>query len=418
METLRSFIQTMWSENTDIHADHPNADKHFISPDDYLENFDLRRVTTAKNKYGVQTVLYEYYWAHLMQGNKLVHIFKWLKRILFSNPFRLPRPLNVASLLLLIILVGIGALIFWFNNVETTSSVLSFIKKIVPFTIPVFVSWIIYILEKYVGDAARYLDPSPPNVHVRETIRKQGVQLIEKLRKKGYEKIILVGHSLGSVIAYDIIRYAWSTSDLSFPSRTRLPELNKIVDHINKTSVCQDIAEYQERQWSAFQEHREKGGDWLVSDLVTIGSPLTYSQILLAKNLVQFDMLKDNREIHTSPPELDNRKLTYTSKSQKKRKMINSSAFALTRWNNIYSSTMLLVLGDIISGPIKHLFGDMIDEIDINENEKRRLFDHTKYWKKGTNSKKGETPKTPMKIETLRDSLKLDELKSKDYLDS
>jgi hypothetical protein len=61
-----------------------------------------------------------------------------------------------------------------------------------------------------VGDAARYLQPRPANIAHRQAIRCAGVVLIEKLHQSGqFERIIVVGHSLGSVIAYDIIVHSW-----------------------------------------------------------------------------------------------------------------------------------------------------------------------------------------------------------------
>ena len=206
MQTLRSFVQTMWTENTDLHKSHSNASKYFVAHSDYLSNYDLRRITSSRNKYGVKTEFYEYYWAHLMEGNKMSHIFKWVKRILFSNPFKLPRPLNFACFFIISVLVGIAILLFWINNLIDSNSALFLALKIL--ILPIVLASIILTLEQYVGDAARYLDPSPQNVHVRERIRKDGVAVLNKLKSKGYEKIVLVGHSLGSVIAYDIINYA------------------------------------------------------------------------------------------------------------------------------------------------------------------------------------------------------------------
>ncbi len=407
METIKSFVETMWVEHTELHAKHPNASKYFVAPDDHSDNFDLRRIITSKNKYGVQTDFYEYYWAHLMKGNKMTHIYKWLTRILHPNPFRLPAPINWASTILIFIVVGIMALLFWVNNIlHIDDSLFTFLKILM---IPILISMIIGLLESYVGDAARYLDPSPSNVHVRQMIRKQGVELLEKLKKNGYEKVILVGHSLGSVIAYDIVRYAWASADLSYEKGTRLIALKDVVDHLDGSEKCADLEEYQQRQWKAFREQKKEIGNWLVSDLITIGSPLTYSQMLLAKNAKAFDKLKEDREILTSPPELDKKGLTYSSKSEGKRKMINSAAFALTRWTNIYSASKFLIFGDIISGPLKKLFGETINDINVNENGKLKLLTHTKYWSKGESARK---------IETIRKALKLDELKSEKYLNS
>jgi hypothetical protein len=60
-----------------------------------------------------------------------------------------------------------------------------------------------------IGDAARYLNPDPSNVQVLIDIRQAGVKLLETLHHRGYDRIVVVGHSLGSVIGYDILAHTW-----------------------------------------------------------------------------------------------------------------------------------------------------------------------------------------------------------------
>jgi hypothetical protein len=70
-----------------------------------------------------------------------------------------------------------------------------------------------YFGLQYIGDAARYLSPTPENVGVRQAIRSAAVELLEGLHDdptwRRYHRIILVGHSLGSVIGYDAITHLW-----------------------------------------------------------------------------------------------------------------------------------------------------------------------------------------------------------------
>src|SRR5437764_393830 len=69
-----------------------------------------------------------------------------------------------------------------------------------------FGSTLIWFLTHYAGDAARYLHVAPPNIQGRRQIREAGIDLLEKLHQSGeYDRIILVGHSLGSVIGFDIL---------------------------------------------------------------------------------------------------------------------------------------------------------------------------------------------------------------------
>ncbi len=63
----------------------------------------------------------------------------------------------------------------------------------------------------YAGDAARYLEPRPENIARRQAIREAGAQLLDALHDKGrYSRIIVYGHSLGSVIAYYMLSHAWT----------------------------------------------------------------------------------------------------------------------------------------------------------------------------------------------------------------
>ncbi|WP_230684089.1 hypothetical protein, partial [Streptococcus pneumoniae] len=57
-----------------------------------------------------------------------------------------------------------------------------------------------FVLENIVGDAARYLDATPQNVQRRHEIRAAGLATLKSLHEKEYKRIIVVGHSLGTVI--------------------------------------------------------------------------------------------------------------------------------------------------------------------------------------------------------------------------
>lgn len=66
------------------------------------------------------------------------------------------------------------------------------------------------LFRSYVGDAAVYLSPTPANIEARQKIRAAGLDLLEKVMSSGrYDRIIVVGHSLGSVIGYDVLNLAW-----------------------------------------------------------------------------------------------------------------------------------------------------------------------------------------------------------------
>ena len=65
-------------------------------------------------------------------------------------------------------------------------------------------------LQPYLGDAARYFRNSPGNVAVRRAIRKEAVDTLERLHNGQYDRIVVVAHSLGTVVAYDMLRAYFS----------------------------------------------------------------------------------------------------------------------------------------------------------------------------------------------------------------
>jgi hypothetical protein len=96
----------------------------------------------------------------------------------------------------------------------------------------------------YIGDAARYLSPIPDNIKLRQTIRADGIQLLRKIHESGeYERVIVVGHSLGSVVAYDILKHLWQEyyTDYRQPktsSQPALARLEKIGEDLERRRGC------------------------------------------------------------------------------------------------------------------------------------------------------------------------------------
>lgn len=65
-------------------------------------------------------------------------------------------------------------------------------------------------LSPVMGDSARYLRARPENIAARQRIREEGVELLEKLHdEKDYDRIVVVGHSLGTIVGYDVLAHLW-----------------------------------------------------------------------------------------------------------------------------------------------------------------------------------------------------------------
>ena len=99
---------------------------------------------------------------------------------------------------------GTSGWIFWSLN-ERYSAVIAFA------IILIYLALYALFLQPFLGDAARYFRASPGNVTVRREIRRQAVNTLETLHKWGtYDRIVIVAHSLGTVVAYDMLRAYFS----------------------------------------------------------------------------------------------------------------------------------------------------------------------------------------------------------------
>src|SRR5262249_1376115 len=138
--------------------------------------------------------------------------------------FRLGRRVvSVALACLLGIAVFFGAVIFLAWGIADLTSAhdhsLSAVWKVlVGLLLPAVFKVFQPMLLGWVGDAARYCGRSPDNPIERQQIRAEGIKLLDRLHtqldsKKNleYERIVLVGHSLGSVIAYDLLTNYWTS---------------------------------------------------------------------------------------------------------------------------------------------------------------------------------------------------------------
>jgi hypothetical protein len=66
------------------------------------------------------------------------------------------------------------------------------------------------------GRVVRYTRALPDNIAARKAIRERGLKLFDDLHRAEYDRIIVVGHSLGSLLAYDLVSYYWATHAASY----------------------------------------------------------------------------------------------------------------------------------------------------------------------------------------------------------
>jgi hypothetical protein len=147
---------------------------------------------------------------------------------------------------------------------------------------------------------------------------------------------------------------------------------------------------------------------WLISDLVTFGSPLTHAEFLIAADRADLEVRKAARELPQSPPYRElldpnvlqraqathgmpianpadqTRLMSYPVMNENKTWMLHHAApFAPVKWTNVYDPATLVFFGDVIGGPLHSVFGPAIIDIDLKSRRgghQSRAFTHTKYW--------------------------------------
>ena len=444
MQTLRSFVEAVWSTDESvksseaIHTDAKGEESGLFSkPDRIADHFELRRLITTTNKKKVTTDFFEYYWAHRLEGTRIAHVLGWSKRLLMRSPKTLPPALKgtwyvLIGLALLILSLGVVALVNEGSLIRNTA---------LSAALSLAVAWFITpLVLNIVGDAARYLDPAPGNIASRQAIRQAGVIMLEELHnRQAYDRIILVGHSLGSVIAFDILTHAWPRFNVirkeDWASTPRAIALNKMEKMLQDSSPPLDKKDFRQQQRRLLAEQQRNGNAWLVTDLITLGSPLTYAEVLLARDKAELKSKQHDRELPSCPPKTETKMLkptsdeggvepeheddlpeqakeskedsqikqfiSYPTVNKHKRVLHHAAVFGVTRWTNLYFPTKGIVWGDFIGGPVAPQFGEGIKDIPVQTSQRRGFLSHTLYWR----SK--DLSGAPEHIQTLRQALNL-----------
>lgn len=418
METLRGFAEAI------LPNPKQGGEKFFSKPDPMSESFELRKL---QNREQPRTHLFEYYWAYKIEGTVLGDIWSWLKTLLWRPPNKVPkqlRPLWYFSWFLLASAIG-GALLGMFNNfpdIATKSP--SFLISGASALIFTGMQWFVI---HYIGDAARYLSATTRNIKLRHEIRADGIKLLKKIQQEGkYDRVIFVGHSLGSVIAYDILRQVWEEyqEDYRLPKKSEQPamaEVEKIGETLRDNTNQYTLKNYMDAQVNLWKELRWLGHPWLITDLITLGSPLTHAAMLLASDENDLRARQRQRELPTNPPvyETQKKRRVYSyqvwDKYGKKkditlRALHDAGLFACTRWTNIYFPAYLNLFGDIVGGPLQNLFGAGIRDIAIRSNKPirdRMLTAHIAYWANETASETSRLNELPHSLKTIIDVLDL-----------
>jgi hypothetical protein len=88
-----------------------------------------------------------------------------------------------------------------------------------------------YLLVGYIGDIAIYttLDQKSRFFPIRQSILNKCQSLVEELLKGGYDRVIIAGHSLGSVIAYDTLNRINLKANMDAGKDLNLEKLSSLI---------------------------------------------------------------------------------------------------------------------------------------------------------------------------------------------
>ncbi len=439
METIREFVNQVWKQDKNL------SNPHFWNkPSSVSESFEQRRLTTdtpaikgdASSARTKRTDFYEYYWQHQMVSTQWAHFLGWVKTLLWCSPSKYKQHPDTLYPLWFILWGGIFVsliilgLWYWVTTDDRWAN------NLVLLMISVGWGFLIYklkgFLTSYFGDVARYVRAEPTNIAIRQAVRKDGVDLLERIHNSGeYDRIVLVGHSLGSIVAYDLLTHLWARHNkfkyrhkgklFSTPLTSTAISLIERLQTLSETGGKRHFE--QEQYWQAqrelFNELRATDPDnnWLISDFITLGSPLTYADVLLMENELDFTMRRLDREFPTSPPVREEGKWYY--KSNGECYLHHGAVFGPVKWTNIYMGHDKFIKGDFISGPVSKNFSysdlnlsscridppmdlhnSCIKEIKLTYTDIKDGFTHTKYWQPSENNNQDH-------LNTLRDALAL-----------
>ena len=270
---------------------------------------------------------------------------------------------------------------------------------------------------RVLGDAARYLSARPRNVAIRHAIRQGGIELLRDLHQCGrYDRIVLVGHSLGSVVAYDIITHLWPTMNREHlrPEKPQFSEL--AAAHALAPDRTPGSA-----QNAVWREMRRNTLPWLVSDLITLGSPLAHAHLLLEQDETAFEDKKAQGAYPTAPPVKKNKGDLFSFNQKYRTRggrpgsftfLDESAPFAAVRWHNLYFPARAGIFGDLVGGPLVDVFGQWITDVEVTSQgswwRRWTLLAHTSYWRV---PRRGAGPSPKDHLRALADALQLDQRK-------
>lgn len=422
LETVNQFVKTALPKSDDRrHPTGPKLRQYFSRPDQVAGSYEARRMEAYRQPFDLSSDdplvhgsvdFYEYHWSYKMQGNKLSDFVPTLARFMLRRRRNVPEGLRVVWLMIWGVLAVVAVLVLGFALTRAPDQrfgvegvVLHFVglafvgAAVAAVLAPLITAVIVWLLRMagntitaYFVDVARYLDRSPRSYLVRRDIRDGMVSLLRGLHQSGrYQRVVLVAHSLGGYIAYDGLTSLWSEyfaahagpirtdrRALELPYRTELEAAGRSLKDAwaDGRNVEKELAKYRALQFEAWKALRMQGNPWLITDFITLGTPMYFADLLYTKNRKQFQELVHRAELPVCPPTSRRQMVErdtasdeeYAFKSWGRYVFYHAAPFAVVRWTNLYFRAEKSFHGDWFGGPLRDLFGAGVLDVSVTGN--------------------------------------------------
>jgi hypothetical protein len=427
LETVNQFVKTALPR-----TGKPPRRQYFSRPDVVSGSYEARKMVAYAQAYRPDAEhprvhdhfdFYEYHWSYKMTGNRLGDFLPTLWRLLWRRPSTRPDGLRVIWLIAWGVILILFALFVWFlvaRTAEQDISVANWLAFVLGVAIGLpgaallasVVMWVLNLLgnkvTSYFVDVVRYLDNSPRSYAVRRDIRDGMVSLLRGIHESGrYQRVVVVAHSLGGYIAYDGLTSLWSEyhtahcgpiqdDALPAPQLAGREEVQKagraLRDAAEKyrweyeqpkvrDAVPDDVRPlvdaYRAAQFAFWRGLRAQGSPWLVTDFITLGTPMYFADLLVTRNREQFRELVHRAELPVCPPIPRSQMVeteeqpdgeVYCSKELGRWVPYHAAPFAAVRWTNLYFPAEKGFWGDWFGGPLRGLFGPGVLDVPVLGN--------------------------------------------------
>jgi hypothetical protein len=313
MDTLRSFVAGVKQELENCDPAEKNSTVR-SKPDSIGDIYETVRLSMDRTETRPITDFYEFYWAHNMRDTAFSHMITWMKRLVFTSIKKVPPRLKglwYTVRVLLITALILSIVIPFAIDMSAIKKILAPILTIA--IVPVIFSAILASFKSVflnsAGDAARYFTPKPENIGERSRIRQQGISFLKKLHdlstNEKVDRIIIVAHSLGSVVAYDLLRLLWTEYNTTYKQLLDVNQdkIKQINEYAKGTIELTDenLQLFRDLQYECWQEQCAIGNKWLISDFITMGAAINAIDYFMVSN-VDTDTMKAQRELPVCPP--------------------------------------------------------------------------------------------------------------------